>query len=310
MQMTGAGKLDTTTLAGKVANKATSVATQGKGKTLGDLLKSMESEIARALPKHLSVERLTRVALTQVRLIPDLQACDQMSFLAAIMQAAQLGLEPGINGQCYLIPFNNNKTGRKEVQFIAGYKGLLDVARRSGQIKSLTAKVVYENDVFDIVFGLEEKFEHKPALTNRGKPVMVYAYAHLADGGFQAETLTLEEVEAIRKRSKAWNNGPWVTDWAEMAKKTALRRLCKYLPASVELMDLLAADGTSKAEVSLDMAMVTPTDTDIIDADYSVHGDEPEAVAETVSAHNEQPEPELTMAEKAEALFPGKAVVA
>lgn len=303
--MTGpnAATANTAALAAKVQGKAAKSAPSNKPKTLGDLLKSMEGEIARALPKHLSVERLTRVALTQVRLIPELQACDQMSFLAAIMQAAQLGLEPGVNGQCYLIPFNNHRTGHKEVQFIAGYKGLLDVARRSGQIKSITSKVVYENDTFDITFGLEEKFEHKPALANRGKAVLVYAYAHLTDGGFQAEVMTLEEIEAIRKRSKAGTSGPWVTDWAEMARKTALRRLCKLLPASVELMDLMDADGTSKAEIAPDMSTIVPTDSDIVDAEYSVQEETEEAPDEEAEA---PAEPEVNADEAAAALFPGK----
>ena len=178
-------------------------------KSIMGLLEQMKTEIARCLPKHLTPDRMARIAMTELRKTPKLQECDPMSFIAAIMQASQLGLEPGVMGSCYLIPFNNHKTGKVECNFIPGYRGFLDLARRSGQIKSLVARAVYENDVFEYEFGLEEKITHKPCMDDKGSLVAVYAIAHLKDGGYQFEVMSKRDVEDIRRQSKSSGNGPW-----------------------------------------------------------------------------------------------------
>src|SRR5690606_28083055 len=120
------------------------------------------AEIARALPRHMDPDRMLRIAMTVVRQTPDLQKCTVPSVLGALMQAAQLGLEPGILGHCYLVPFRNGRTGQHEVQFIIGYKGLIDLARRSGNIQSIAAHPVYENDLFEFEYGLNERLRHVP----------------------------------------------------------------------------------------------------------------------------------------------------
>lgn len=211
-------------------------------KSIMGLLEQMKSEIARCLPKHLTPDRMARIAMTELRKTPKLQECDPMSFIAAIMQASQLGLEPGVMGSCYLIPFNNHKTGKVECNFIPGYRGFLDLARRSGQIKSLVARAVYENDVFEYEFGLEEKITHKPCMDDKGSLVAVYAIAHLKDGGYQFEVMSKRDVEDIRRQSKSSGNGPWVTHFDEMAKKTVVRRLFKWLPCSVEIQKAVSLD--------------------------------------------------------------------
>lgn len=216
--------------------------------TLGQLLQKQRPAIEAALPRHMSADRLLRIALTEVRKNPDLVRCEPMSFLGAVVQSAQLGLEPGVLGHAYLVPFNNRQTGRREVQLIVGYKGLIDLARRSGQISSITAHAVYEGDDFEYVLGLQEKLNHvpKPGRVAQARHlVAVYAIAKLRDGGHQLEVMSREEVEAIRKRSKASDSGPWKTDYEEMAKKTVLRRLCKMLPASIELHKAVALDETA-----------------------------------------------------------------
>lgn len=206
------------------------------------LLEKMKGEISRCLPKHLTTERMTRIALTELRKTPKLQECDPMSFIAAIMQASQLGLEPGVLGSCYLIPFYNKRLGKYECTFMPGYRGFLDLARRSGQIISLVARSVYEFDEFNYEFGLEEKLTHKPKIGDRGQLIAVYAVALLKDGGHQFDVMSRQEVEMIRNQSKSKDDGPWMTHFDEMAKKTVLRKLFKWLPCSVEMQKAVSLD--------------------------------------------------------------------
>jgi recombination protein RecT len=216
------------------------------GTTLATLLQRQKSAIEAALPRHLSADRMLRIALTEIRKNPDLASCEPMSFLGSVVQAAQLGLEPGSAlGHAYLVPFFNRQTERREVQLIVGYRGMLDLARRSGQIVSLSVHAVLEGDEFEFELGLEEKLKHAPAKERVSKDrrlTAVYAIARLKDGGHQLEVMTREEVEAIRKRSKSSESGPWKTDFDEMAKKTVIRRLFKYLPVSVEIQRAVALD--------------------------------------------------------------------
>lgn len=211
-------------------------------KSIMGLLKSMEGEIARCLPKHLTPDRMARIAMTELRKTPKLQECDPMSFIAAIMQASQLGLEPGVLGSCYLIPFNNNKTGKVECTFMPGYRGFLDLARRSGQIDSLVARAVYENDKFEYEFGLKESLVHKPNMDEPGQFIAVYAVANLKDGGHQFDVMSKKQVDTIRAGSQGKNSDAWTKNYDEMAKKTVLRRLFKWLPCSVEMQKAVSLD--------------------------------------------------------------------
>lgn len=211
-------------------------------KSIASLLKQMESEITRCLPKHLTAERMARIAMTELRKTPKLQECEPMSFIAAIMQASQLGLEPGVLGSCYLIPFNNKQKGIVECTFMPGYRGFIDLARRSGQIISLVARAVYKNDVFEYEFGLTEKLTHKPSMDDPGELIAVYAVATLKDGGHQFDVMSKKQVDKIRDSSQGKNHGPWVTHYEEMAKKTVLRKLFKWLPCSVEMQKAVSLD--------------------------------------------------------------------
>lgn len=217
---------------------------QGKVATIRDLLQRSKSQIAAALPRHMTADRLMRVAMTAIQRNPKLLDCDQTSLIGAIIQSAQLGLEvDGILGHAYLIPFKG------KVQFMPGYKGLIDLARRSGQCISISAHVVYENDSFDFCYGIEERLSHRPALTGRGKAVCVYAIAKLKDGAYAFEVMGIEEVNAIRDGSEnykgAKRNGytsTWDTNYDEMVRKTAIRRLAKFLPLSPEFQRASALD--------------------------------------------------------------------
>ena len=198
---------------------------------------SFKSQIKSALPKHMSSDRMIRIAMTEVRKTPKLQECNPISFMGAIIQCSQLGLEPGNNlGHAYLLPYG------KECQLIIGYRGMIDLARRSGQIIKLIAQDVYENDFFEYEFGLNEKLRHIPAKENRGKLISFYALAQLKDGGNQFEVMSKQEIDSIMTQSKSSKFGPWQTHYTEMGKKTVIRRLFKYLPVSIELTQAVTLD--------------------------------------------------------------------
>ncbi|EPR9084293.1 recombination protein RecT [Cronobacter dublinensis] len=235
-----------------------------------------KAQIALALPKHMTADRLARIAMTELRKTPKLMQCDQMSFLGAIMQCAQLGLEPGgALGHAYLLPFDRRQkqgnqwvTVATEAQLIIGYRGMIDLARRSGQIVSLSARAVHENDTFSYAYGLEEKLEHVPCEDgNPGALTHVYAVARLKDGGVQFEVMSKTAVDKVRALSKSGDKGPWVDHYEEMAKKTAIRRLFKYLPVSIELQRAVNIDEKAEADVPQDNASVITGEYSVVD-DY------------------------------------------
>lgn len=192
---------------------------------------AMMKQIALAVPKHVTPERLARMVLNQVRAIPALLSVDRTSFLGAIMQAAQLGLEPGVQGECWILPFKGKAV------FVPGYRGLAQLAWRSGMIASMCARAVYEGDDFDFDFG-EDKLRHKPKVEPGSTPLThVYAIVHTTTGGRLWDVMTRAEVETVRKAapSATASTSPWITHYGEMAKKTVFRRLCKLAPSSVEL---------------------------------------------------------------------------
>lgn len=270
-------------------------------KTIQDLLKRMEPQIKKALPKHLDPERLSRIALTEVRKNPKLLECSRESFLGAIMTSAQLGLEPGVLEHAYLIPYYNKKTNSKEVQFQIGYRGWLDLVRRSGEIESISSRCVFENDEFDFEYGLNEKLVHKPNLNgDRGDFLAVYATAKHKDGGYSMIVMSKSDVEKIRSRSKTPNNGPWVTDYEAMARKTAIKQLCKYLPLSIEVQRGLVADETTKKEISEDMIGDSVDETDWTEVS-EVNDYEYEEQSETKSEESDKEDTK-------EKTFPNKAL--
>lgn len=212
--------------------------TEHKATTVQNLIKANMGEIAQLVPKHVTPERLLKVMTACMVKTPALQSCTAASLVNAFKVAAELGLEPGgALGHLYLVPYGEACTP------IIGYRGLIELARRSGNLRRLEAHVVYAKERFDVRYGLEPRLVHVPEVTgDRGNAVAVYAVAHLRDGSSQTEVMRLDEVNAIRDRSQASKNGPWVTDWAEMARKTVVRRICKYLPLSPELAKAFDVD--------------------------------------------------------------------
>ncbi|AYK60084.1 MULTISPECIES: recombination protein RecT [Bacillus] len=279
----------------QLANKVNSVQKEDKPKTLADYLNDMKPELQKALPEHITPERITRIALTTIRSNPGLQQCSPASLLGAVMQSAQLGLEPGLVGHCYFVPFNKKIKGQngapdqwvKEVQFIIGYKGMIDLARRSGHIESIYAHAVYEKDEFDYELGLHPKLVHKPSTGHRGEMTHVYAVAHFKDGGYQFDVFSKQDIENVRLRSKSKDNGPWQTDYEEMAKKTVIRRMWKYLPISIEIQRQVAQDETVRKDITAEAQSVY--DDNVLDLGGNQFLSEPQQPNEKPSAQDADP---------------------
>lgn len=243
----------------------------GKPKTMQDYIKLMESEIKKALPSVITPERFTRIALSALSANPKLAETTPMSFLGAMMTAAQLGLEVNTPlGQAYLIPFKNK--GVLECQFQLGYKGLIDLAYRSGEVSIIQAHVVYENDEFIYELGLDPKLEHIPVKDNRGEPSYFYAIFKMKNGGYGFEVMSVDDVRKhAKKYSQAYNSSfsPWTNHFEEMAKKTVLKKALKYAPLKSDFVRGFTSDESVKTELSDDMFSVPN-----MEVDYSVDADE------------------------------------
>lgn len=238
-------------------------------KAMGDLLKRMHTQIEKALPSVITPERFTRIALTAYSRNEKLQECTPESFLGSMMQAAQLGVEPNTPlGQAYLIPYRNK--GVMEVQFQLGYRGMIDLAYRSGEVQNIQAHEVYENDTFEYELGLEPKLRHIPALKDRGNVILYYAVFKLTNGGVGFEVMSKEDVEAFaKKKSKTYGTGPWQSDFDAMAKKTLVKRLLKFAPLKSDFVRAVTTDETIKTEIGENMADL-PDETVTIDAETTM----------------------------------------
>ena len=256
-------------LAKKVENPPES-AKVTKDMSIADTIRAMEPEIRKALPAVITPERFTRMALSALNTNKQLMECTKLSFITALMNSAQLGLEPNTPlGQAYLIPYKSKD--KIECKFILGYKGLLDLVYRNENVQTIQAQIVYENDVFEYELGLDARLYHKPALEERGEMVAVYALYKLANGGYGFEVLSKQDVVAhAEKFSQGLNSkySPWVTDFEAMAKKTAIRKLLKYAPLKTESVRAIESDETIKTRLSVDMTEITAEDS-IIDEEVS-----------------------------------------
>jgi len=261
---------------GLIKKQAQMQEAEKKDNSMVGLIRRMEPQIRKALPSVITPERFTRIVLTALSSNPKLQACTPMSVMGAMMQAAQLGVEPNTPlGQAYLIPYGGL------CQFQLGYKGLIDLAYRSGEVSSIQAHEVHENDTFEYEYGLEPKLRHVPAQTDRGPVTFYYAVLKLKNGGVGFEVMSRDDVETFaRKKSKAYNNGPWKTDFDEMAKKTVLKKVLKYAPLKTEFARAVASDESVKT-----MKMDEPAD--MLDAPNEIYTienepDKPEEVPQGV----------------------------
>lgn len=259
------------------AQQAKAVAKKKQGSTLKAYIAKMQPEIAKALPSVMTPERFSRIIFSAISSTPQLAECTPESFLGAMMNAAQLGMEVNTPlGQAYLIPRKNNKKGVIECQFQIGYKGLIDLAYRSGEVSVVQAHEVHEKDDFRYSFGLEPTLHHVPTLRDRGDVIAYYAMFKTKAGGFGFEVMGKEDVQLhAQKYSQAYGNGPWQTNFDEMAKKTVLIKCLKYAPMKSEFVRAIESDGSVKTSISEDMSEVQ--DESIV---YEVNSETGEIVGE------------------------------
>lgn len=270
----------TTTNLAQLKSTSKMVAREAGIGSVKQFFESQKGTLAAVLPRHVSPDRMLKIALGALRTTPKLMECTVESLMGAVVQCSQLGLEPNTPlGHAYLIPFEKKKkvgnewvTDKVETQIVIGYKGLIDLARRSGQVVSIAAHAVHEHDHFDYAFGLDEKLEHKPAMSARGRVIAFYAVAKLVGGGHAFEVMSAEQVNEIRDASQNYkfardkSKTVWGQHYEEMGRKTVLRRLFKYLPVSIELASAAAIDdvGASGRSQALDTVLegdyITPTD--------------------------------------------------
>lgn len=207
--------------------------------SLAELLMQQKDQIALAIPKHMTADRMLRISMTALRTTPKLAECTPASFLSCVMSAAQLGLEVNTPlGHAYLIPRKNNKSKVTECTLLVGYQGMIDLARRSGQLRRIHAYVVREGDHFAWTLGLDPDIQHRPAGGNENAPIThAYAVARLQSGDDVFAVLTRNEIEKRRKRGASGSGikTPWDTDYDAMALKSAVRALWAFLPKSSEM---------------------------------------------------------------------------
>lgn len=242
-----------------------------ENRSIKEWIMVMKPQIEKALPSVMTPDRFTRIALTAVSVNPKLGACTPESFCGAMMQAAQLGLEPNTPlGQAYLIPYGN------QAQFQIGYKGLIELAHRSGEFKSIEAHTVHENDEFSYEYGLEPKLVHKPALKDRGPVIAYYAVYTLRNGGFGFEVMSYEDVKKHKEKYSKARFSPWNDNFDEMAKKTVLKKVLKYAPIRIEFAREIAADNSIKTELSEDMVDI-PSEPIEVEAEVEKTEEQPQA---------------------------------
>ena len=266
-----------------IRRSTTAAAKTAESSSFPALLEQYKGEIARALPKHINPDRMARIALTAFRMTPKLADCDPRSVFAAVIQSSQLGLEIGLMGEAHLVPFGN------QCQLIPGYTGLMKLARNSGLVVDIYAEAVHINDKFSLKLGMERDLEHEPLSAQggfpasdeeRGEVVGFYAVGVLKDGSRTFVAMSSAEVIKIRDGSRGYQAAKkykkeslWDTNFVAMGLKTAIRRLCKYLPKSPELATALALDESAgRQTLSVDDA-INGTFTPMVDEETGEIGE-------------------------------------
>jgi recombination protein RecT len=242
-----------------------------------ELLEWAKPQIAAILPKHLTPERMVALATLAATKTPKLKECTPLTLFNAIVNASKLGLEIGT--QAHLVPFRNSKANATECVMIPDYRGLISLAIRSGHVRHIDARAVYTGDEFDYQLGTDPKIVHKPKFDAphvQQNIIAFYAVAHLDDDAVGFEVMSKAEVDAIRGRSRASQDGPWVTDYEAMGKKTVVKRLAKFLPQTPQMAAAVELDNRAETgEIS--------TVSDIIDSSDSIN----QAVAQSTKERAE-----------------------
>lgn len=259
--------------------------TMNPQKNMKSLLERSWPRIAAVIGNNLSPQRLYQMYVSTINREPQLANCGVESVLSCFMKCAALGLEPsnvdGL-GRAYILPYGNKnyRTGQKEATLIIGYKGMIDLARRSGQIRDISARAVHEGDEFAYSYGLNEDLRHVPC-AKPGKLTHVYMIANFKDGGHYFQVMNADEIEAAAKRSPSYGKAvsPWKSDYEAMAKKTVIRRAFPYLPVSVEARDAAASDDQTPDYSDVLAPAINDAMTPTIDVDPAQEEEQPQAPA-------------------------------
>jgi recombination protein RecT len=235
------------------------------------MMQDSVSKMGQAIPKHMNVQRLNRIVISLIKTTPQLQDCTPISIVGGVFSMAQVGLEP-IDGQAYLLPYNNKQTKKKEAQFQIGYKGWIALFYRHASSLAIFGEAIHTHDSFTHDAGKGELTHTWDLKKPRGRAYGYWIKAKLKNGAEIIKVMSKDEIlEHAKKHSKAWNKkdkkfyfGPWVTEFDSMALKTVLIQIMKFLPKSVEMQNAIALDETTKKDVSPDMASV-PDQTDYED---------------------------------------------
>lgn len=261
--------------------------------TIGQRISGMEPEFQKGMPRGREAAQIVRDALTALRTTRNLERCEPMSVLGAVMTCAQLGLRIGVLGHAWVLPFWDKnlvsvdergveRKGGYKAQFIIGYQGLVDLAYRSGKVASLIARPVYENETFEVEYGLSDKLVHKPIIKGtRGAPIAYYAVTHLTTGGHafyvmsHDEMLEYRDEYATAKNQKGQIVGPWRDHFEDMALKTTVRQLSKWMPKSTDFASAIEADGTVRVDLNPNPdALLHGTHPDTVDGEIVDEGTE------------------------------------
>lgn len=239
--------------------KATAIVAQAGLPAFGEFMRSHATALTKVMEEGMRPDRMVRLAIAAVSRMPALRDCTMLSIFESVAKAAEIGFEAGgALQEAYLVPF------RKTCQLIIGYQGYVSLLYESGFVKDVQAHEVYEGDDFEYQYGTDSRLRHTPG--GEPNPMAIthaYAIAHTTQGGVIFEVITRKEIDSIRARSKAADNGPWVTDYAMMCRKTALRRLQKWLPKTPKLRKAEAADLAADTGEPIDAGVFDAVDVPV-----------------------------------------------
>lgn len=229
-----------------------------KASSLKQQIERMTSEYQLAMPKGMEATQLVRDAVTCLRTIKNLDACEPASVLGALMTCAQLGLRPAVLGHAWPLPYWDNKTGGYKAQLVIGYKGYVELGYRSGKITAITSRIVRQGEKFTIAYHEDrDELLHEPSIDGLpGEIRCFYSTARLVNGGYTVtEPYSIARMEAHRDKHAPRNKagaivGPWMDNFPEMGQKTMVLVNYRLLPKSAEMAIAMEADEGIRLDLS------------------------------------------------------------